>query len=193
MEVIVLGEYGHEFAAMGMSLSFKDRAIPMTEWWTKSRYEKISKTLASNAGRGLGHDKFLRQIAVYLSVEAPRYWWSEFDTYKVSTVAQSESTMHTLMRRDMDVYDLEQGIEQDIQQEEVGLFNKAKGRYINSIGEMKKYLPESYLQRRVVTLNYAVLRCIIEQRKNHKLPEWHMFIDNVYAQCEHPELLPKRD
>ena len=151
---------------------------------------QTQKTATANAGRGKGHDKFLCQIILWVEINAPRYWWSEFDTYKVGTVAQSESTMHVLTRRDMDVYDLEQGCEQDIQQEEVSLFNKARSRYANSIAELKKYVPESYLQRRVVTMNYAVLRCIIEQRKNHKLPEWKMFIDEIYNQAQHPELLP---
>lgn len=192
MEVVVLGEYGHEFAAMGMSLSFKDRAIPMGEWWTKERYEKISKTLEFNAGRGMGHDKFLRQLTVYLLVEAPRYFWSEFDTYKVGTVAQSESTMHTLNRRDMNYDDLESYDEWDMQI--VDRFNSFRiNNPLCSIEKLKGKVPESYLQRRVVSLNYAVLRCIIEQRKNHKLPEWKVLIDALYNQCQHPELLPKRD
>lgn len=193
MEIKVLGEYGYDVAIRGFGYSFMDSAADPDEYYTPEMFTRIEKAALAHVGKGKGMDKWIRQVAVYLDIRAPRYWFSEFDTYKVGTVAQSTSTMHTLKKRDMDVYDLEQSVEQDIQQDQVSCFNRAKGRYINSIGELKKYVPESYLQRRVVSLNYAVLRCIIDQRKGHRLPEWHTFIDAIYAQCEHPELLQRRD
>lgn len=193
MEVKVLGEYGYDIAIRGFGYSFMDSAANPEEYYTPEKLLRIEKAALAHVGKGKGMDKWIRQVAVYLDIRAPRYWFSEFDTYKIGTVAQSTSTMHTLSRRDMNVYDLEQSVEQDIQQEQVACFNKAKGRYINSIGELKKYVPESYLQRRVVSLNYAVLREMIRQRSTHRLPEWKVFIDALYAQCEHPELLPRRD
>lgn len=204
MQINIIEEAGYNTALYGFSLSYKDRAIPREEWWIfdgvpvfgylVSRERQIQKTATANAGRGSGHDKWLRQVMVWVDVEAPRYWWSEFDTYKVGTVAQSESTMHTLMKRDVNQSDfdapigaLDGGFLQSINME------LQYARKINNIQWAKQVLPESYKQRRVVSLNYAVLRCIIEQRKNHKLPEWKQFIDAIYEQCEHSELLPKRN
>ena len=193
MQVNILNEHGLEEAALGMSLSFKDRAIEVTDWWTHERTGKIRGIMEVNAGRGMGHDKFLRQITVYLMVNAPRYFWSEFDTYKVGVTTQSESTMHTLMRRDMVTEDLE-GDQEWAKEELVGIFNEVKNSTDNlTIQILKQFVPESYLQRRVISLNYAVLRCIIDQRSKHKLPEWAFFIDAIYNQCSYPELLPKKD
>lgn len=154
----------------------------------KERADRIAKTAQANAKRGKGHNKFLRQVILWVDIEAPRYFWSEFDTYKVGTVAQSESTMHTLSRRDVTVDDF---------QETVDGYHPSKDDllWINDcvdsgrIQRMKGVLPESYLQRRLVTMNYAVLRTIIEQRKNHRLPEWATFIESVMGQVEHPEYL----
>jgi hypothetical protein len=215
MQVNIIEEAGYSTALYGFSLSYKDRAIPREGWWCfkwdgadycagckedndclfDQGATRVSKTATANAGRGMGHDKWLRHVQVWVDIEAPRYWWSEFDTYKVGTVTQSESTMHTLMKRKMELSDLEPftyagaGLYQEAQVENFNSFNTSD---IGSIQELKALLPESYLQRRVVSLNYAVLRCIIDQRKGHRLPEWHTFIDTIYSQCQHPELLPSR-
>lgn len=208
MQVKIIEEAGYNTALYGFSLSYKDRAIKREDWWPVEftgepyewnshtnevnskvkRYKQTAKTATANAGRGNGHDKFLRQIMLWVEVEAPRYWWSEFDTYKVGTVAQSESTMHTLMKRDIKKSDFEG----DITYFDIESFNLARISNNIDIQSLKQELPEAYLQRRMVTLNYAVLRCITEQRKNHKLPEWSTFINSIYEQVEHPELLPKR-
>lgn len=209
MQVNIIEEAGYSTALYGFSLSYKDRAIPRDEWWCSNikeedlspggcklapcdycsifkREEQTQKTATANAGRGMGHDKWLRQVIVFLDVEAPRYWWSEMDTYKVGTVAQSESTMHTILKRDITANDFEGEISY-FDFKEFNLFRKSENCDIQSL---KQELPESYLQRRVVSLNYAVLRCIIDQRKNHALPEWWTFIKNIYSQCQHIELLP---
>ena len=191
MQVTIIEEAGYNTALYGFSLSYKDRATPRVRWWTHDRALGVANTAIANAGIGKGHDKFLRQVMVWVDVEAPRYWWSEFDTYKVGVVAQSESTMHTIMKRPLDTDDFER-LMSDTMLKEVNL-RMAEAKEENDIGWAKAYLPESYLQRRVVSLNYAVLRCIIDQRANHKLPEWSTFIAAIYAQCEHPELLPKNE
>lgn len=189
MEVIVLEECGYNQAALGMSLSFKDRATPLDKWWTAERFDRMTKTLEANAGRGKGHDKFLRQMMVWLTIEAPRYWWSEFDTYKVGTVAQSESTMHTLSRRYMTIEDcVYTQFNKGLIEEQVALFNRCVDE--GTVQEIKQMVPEAYKQRRIVSLNYAVLGCIISQRDKHRLPEWHTFISSIRSQVKYSELLP---
>ncbi len=198
MQVTIRLEAGYDMALYGMSLSFKDRAIPPEDWWDMNplsarfipgasvRKYKISERAKQNANLGLGHNKFRRQIMLWVDIEAPRFWWSEFDTYKVGTVAQSESTMHTLKKRDITEADFENGcvpISFDIKK-----FNSI--REALSIEVLKAELPESYLQRRLVTLNYEVLSCMITQRKKHRLSHWPYFIEEIYRQAQYPELLP---
>lgn len=213
MKVIKLEEHGYNSALYGFSLSYKDRAISREEWWpiccedttcnfyckkgkcsdrSLDRRARIESAAIANAGRGHGHDKWLRQVVLWLDIEAPRYWWSEFDTYKVGTVAQSESTMHTLSRRPMTLDDcVYTDLTRSVVQDQVNVFNSIVSK--GTVQEIKQCVPEAYLQRRVVTLNYAVFQCIINQRKNHRLPEWHTFIDAIYSQVAHPELLPERE
>lgn len=190
MKVDITQESGYEWAALGMSLSFKDRLVSIKDWWTPERFEQMKRVMERNANRGLGHNKFRRQIIAYVMIEAPRFWWSEFDTYKIGTTTQSESTMHTLSKRLMVKDDLENPDEYDIVQMRV--FNDFKVKNQDAtIEELKRKVPESYLQRRLVTLNYEVLATMINQRKNHRLPQWKYFIEEIYKQVEHPELLPE--
>jgi hypothetical protein len=189
MRIKVLEEAGYDSALYGFSLSYKDRAIDREDWWTADRKAQAMRTATANAGRGLGHDKWLRQVTIYLEVNAPRYWWSEFDTYKVGTVAQSTSTMHTLLKRKVTANDFQGGLSNAMLDEVNRELDYANDK--PDIQHAKRYLPEGYLQRRVVSLNYAVLRCIIEQRQGHRLPEWAIFIKEVCKQVEHPELLPE--
>jgi len=201
MEVNVLSEWGYDLALYGISLSYKDRSIPFENWFFYSEYQgnrerldalkkqERSKQVSQGLAKlGKGHDKFLRQIMLWVDIEAPRYWWSEFDTYKIGTVAQSESTMHTLLRRPVTREDFEGKC---LSEMELAAFNKRleKAKKTKDISSIKKYLPESYLQRRLVTLNYSVLRCIIGQRRDHKLSEWQLFINRVMESVEHPEYL----
>lgn len=191
MDVKVISEHGYNEALYGFSLSFKDRAISPDDWWSEERRERTERAAVANCGRGLGHDKWIRQVMVWVDIEAPRYWWSEFDTYKIGTVAQSESTMHTLSRRDMTKDDCaDVGKCSVYLSSNINRFNIIKQMDNVDIQELKAFVPEAYLQRRLVTMNYEVLRTIIKQRSNHRLPEWSTFIDAVKDQVEHPELLP---
>lgn len=135
---------------------------------------------------GSDHRKFLRQILVSVDITAPLYWWKEFDTYKVGTVANSCSTMHMLTSKKIELSDF--SIDDFyIEGEGIGL----RDCFINVVADCeslrrkyletkdKKYwrgliqlLPSSYNQRRTVILNYEVLRNIYRSRKNHKLDEW---------------------
>lgn len=153
------------------------------------KVKQIEKAALLRVDLDKGHNKFLRQIKLWLDIEAPRYWWSEFDTYKVGTTAQSESTIHTLTRRDIDNSDFQ---DMEVSPKQLKIINKYRTTK-DALLICKKYLPEGYLQRRLVTLNYAVLRNIILQRKTHRLPEWHYFIREIYSRVNHPELLPKLD
>lgn len=182
MQVRILEEAGYVQAIKGFGYSYKDRAITPDDFYTAERFEQIERAAKANAGRGKGHDKFLRQIMLWVDIEAPRYWWSEFDTYKVGTVAQSESTMHTLAKREARGDDFENGMCNGA----VALLNAHRSKPIEIL---KGLLPEAYLQRRLVTMNYAVLRCIIQQREGHRLPEWQVFIEAIKEQVEHPEFL----
>ena len=146
---------------------------------------------------GSDHRKFLRQIFVSVDITAPLYWWKEFDTYKVATVANSCSTMHTIHKKEFTIEDFstEHLINSPLIEEEpgkpkllnvqayemlsviIGVLNAARFNYLET--KDKKYwwqmiqlLPTSYNQRRTVTLNYETLRNIYGSRRNHKLDEW---------------------
>lgn len=141
----------------------------------------VSKKLAHMQG---GHNKFLETITLTLDVKAPRYWWQEFDTYRVGVTKQSESTIHTIMARELTDDDFEGGTFAHFLEE----LNAIREDYIATeddeekqaaFDDMKSALPEGYLQRRVVCLNLKTLQNIYRQRKNHKLPQWHMFFKDI--------------
>ena len=153
---------------------------------------------------GTDHRKFMRMITVYLDITAPLYWWKEFDTYKVGTVANSCSTMHKIHDKEFTFDDFSHdhldGVSRDmfLQNDkdqpyffcsfedmlyiQVEALNKARNLYLETKdkkywGQMIQLLPTSYNQKRTVMLNYEVLANIYKSRKNHKLDEWHTFCD----------------
>lgn len=149
---------------------------------------------------GTEHRKFMRQIMVSVDITAPLYWWKEFDTYKVGTTANSTSTMHKLastpitfdcFETDDFVGDIEfddwyfQGeVEsvEDFSYELIKKLEEIRQKYLETKDkrywkELVRWLPESWLQTRTVTFNYENLRSMYFQRRNHKLSEWHSFID----------------
>lgn len=144
---------------------------------------KLMKTL-SNAGND--HGKFLRMINVSLDITAPLYWWKEFDTYKVGTVANSCSTMHKIQAKEFNIYDFSHHRldESSIQFLTliINRLNEVRELYLSSKEkrfwwQMIQLLPSSYNQKRTVQLNYAVLKNIYHSRKSHKLDEWLTFCD----------------
>ena len=150
---------------------------------------------------GTDHRKFMRMITVSCDLVAPLYWWKEYDTYKVGTVANSCSTMHKIHAKEFTLDDfshehLFDGEESGAGDDEfeyhllmlIDVLNFARKKFL--ITKDKKYwwqmiqlLPSSYNQRRTILLNYEVLANIYKSRKNHKLDEWHTF-------CEWIEGLP---
>jgi hypothetical protein len=184
MKVRVRKEEGHELALMGMAFSYKDRALEPDPWW-KGQHAKAMKRAPLLAPMDGGHNKFLRQIQLWVEIEAPRCWWSEFDTYKVGTVANSESTMHTLKKRPATYADFEEGTDPYI----IDVFNTILAEAEGDITKIKMNLPEGYLQRRMVTMNYDNVRNIIKQRTGHRLKQWAVFIEQITNQVKHPEYL----
>lgn len=153
---------------------------------------------------GTDHRKFMRMITVYVDVTAPLYWWKEFDTYKVGTVANSCSTMHKIHAKEFTLDDFSRehldgehvcarsGNESfsawDILYLTIRSLNHYREKFLET--KDKKYwwqliqlLPSSYNQRRTIMLNYEVLANMYKSRRNHKLDEWHVF-------CEWIENLP---
>ena len=128
--------------------------------------ELIKKLVAG----GPSHRKFMRQILLSVDITAPRYWWTQFDTYKVGVTACSESTMHTLMKRPIDFEDFSNIIHKDYIDWLESL--RRQGEFHQLVAA----LPQGYLQKRHVTMNYEVVRNMREQRKGHKLGEWKEFI-----------------
>ena len=147
---------------------------------------KLMKTLA---GAGTDHGKFLRMINVTVDITAPLYWWKEFDTYKVGTVANSCSTMHKIHAKEFTLDDfshehLELNFYRVCLEQVIHCLNVAREEFLKSNDkafwwQMIQLLPSSYNQKRTVQLNYAVLLNMYHARKNHKLDEWHDFCDWV--------------
>lgn len=138
---------------------------------------------------GTDHRKFMRMITVYLDITAPLYWWKEFDTYKVGTVANSCSTMHKIAAKEFTLEDFSCEHLQNSWlahlKETIRLLNEARDAYHWCNTDAKKewwwqmiqLLPSSYNQKRTVMLNYEVLANMYKSRRNHKLDEWHTFCD----------------
>lgn len=149
---------------------------------------------------GTDHRKFMRMITVYLDITAPLYWWKEFDTYKVGTVANSCSTMHKIHSKEFTLEDFSceklydpLGDLRPI----VDRLNVYRERYLetkdkNDWWQMIQLLPTSYNQKRTVMLNYEVLANIYKSRRNHKLDEWHTFCDWI-SELPYSELITGKE
>lgn len=134
---------------------------------------------------GSEHRKFMRQIFVSVDLTLPLYVWKELDQYKVSTVTDSCSTMHTITKKAFTLEDFEvDENEVEIAKEIISILEDLRLKYLET-KDMKywykliHWLPENYLQKRTWTGNYEVLRSIYFQRRNHKLNEWHVICDFI--------------
>lgn len=176
MEIKLMRLEGVSEALFGIGMSFGltscEEGPDSLSGTMKERLRGIASRLCRKGG---GEDKFLRQIACWWDVRAPRYWWAEADTYKVGTVAQSESTMHRIAARPLSQRDFEEPVNPGTLERlnyYVKAFNESRGDreiFLHLKGE----LPEGYLQRRIWTLNLANMKNIYRQRINHRLPQWH--------------------
>lgn len=169
IRVRVLGEHGRPYALLGLSLSYD-----------KSTSDEAAMRCVR---RGGSHAKFLESIALWLDITAPRYFWQQFDTYRAGVTKQSGSTMHTLTKRELTQDDFSYPIPGTVL-DELNLCIQQK-----DLDGAKNLLPEGFLQRRVVCLNYKVLAHIYHQRKDHKLVEWWIFLKSVLEQIEYPDYI----
>lgn len=142
---------------------------------------------------GTDHRKFMRMIVVYVDITAPLYWWKEFDTYKIGTVANSCSTMHKIHAKEFDVNDFSHEHVEELTGDDynmsydfllriVDILNYYRKKFLETGDkvywwQLIQLLPSSYNQKRTVMLNYEVLANIYKSRRNHKLDEWHTFCD----------------
>ena len=154
---------------------------------------KLAQTLIK---AGNEHRKFMRQIFVSVDITAPLYWWKEFDTYKVGTVANSTSTMHKLATTpitldcfEIDDYDRNLSLANNpkdddgldnistFEEDIIYVLENIRQKYLETKDkrywkELVRWLPESWLQKRTITMNYENVRNMYFQRRNHKLTEW---------------------
>ena len=176
-------------------------------FWTTEKYTKAQKIALLLANResktNIARDnpdyiraekKFLRSICVWLYIQAPRCWWSEYDTYIVGITKNSSSTMHTLDKRSVEEIDFEE----DTNLSSISAFNDAltiykmpNATHYKDITFLKNSLPEGWLQERQICTNYATLQNILNQRDGHRLKYWKQHNEDILEQVEHPELLVK--
>jgi hypothetical protein len=206
MEVLVyvklIDEIGYDQAVFGDGLSFGKTSSIEFEDFLKGEFEELAVSCAKRTEKlskmERGHDGALKMIQTWWDIKAPRNWWVQMDTYGVGKAQRSESTMHTITSK----YVTPEDFEGFVFAETIKGLNKLIKKYAYArqystkrvqyilFKKIKNNLPESYLQRRIVNLNYMGLKNIIIQRKTHRLEEWKFFIDEVLKQVNHPELLP---
>ena len=188
-----------EFGVLNVNMIEEDKKIINNNLTNEcAEYIKLGENDLDLAQRmikaGTPNDKFLRQIFVSVDITAPLYWWKEMDTYKVATTANSTSTMHKLATTpintdcfEIDDYNRELPLIDDVY---LGLrvdcfiddLEQLRQKYLETQDirywkELIRWLPEGWLQTRTWTANYAILRNIIHWRTNHKLTEWHQFVN----------------
>lgn len=171
MRIKKLSECGFEAAMLGLGLSYNQ---PI---------EKMPAIAVRLVGKGGSHAKFLESMVIWFSIKAPRYWWQQFDTYRVGVTKQSGSTMHTIMQRELTMEDFVPGVLPMV----VHLLNTRIRS--GDFDAVKKNLPEGFLQERVVCLNYKALAHMYQQRKNHRLSEWQSFFDFGLCQLAYPHFI----
>lgn len=180
------------------SLEPEGERIEINQWNDSYTVGEADLSLMKKlAAAGSDHGKFLRMITVTVDVTAPLYWWKEFDTYKVGTVANSCSTMHKIHAKKFEREDFSTDHliprMKEVLDVTIANLNACRGNYLETNDkkwwwQMIQLLPSSYNQKRTVQLNYAVLKNIYHARKNHKLDEWHTFCSWI-EQLPYSELI----
>lgn len=203
MKIRNLEFYGFGPAIRGMRNSFAN--------WDKSDSKPVYDNLGGNAGAagyfigstdlklmqklykaGGSERKFMRMIQVWCDISAPLTWWKQFDTYKVGTTANSTSTMHSITKKEFTTNDFETDPKDRHLLNTISYLNYLRDSYLHdrALSRDEKTilwrkiidnLPESYIQLRTVNLNYEVIAHMINDRKNHKLIEWHVFCTYMLA------------
>ncbi|MBQ8859343.1 MAG: hypothetical protein IJ012_06080 [Clostridia bacterium] len=199
-------------SVMNMENAVRGARNPMNSWGRMDSHydEKGNYILGENdldlcrrlAKAGSDHRKFLRQIFVSLDITAPLYWWKEFDTYKVATVANSTSTMHKIHARPFaredfshdrlspDALEALDTLIAFLEKERLAFVETKERAHWHNIIQL---LPSSYNQLRTVTLNYETLINIYYARRHHKLAEWHTLCDLIASLPYAEDLIMVKD
>lgn len=185
-------------SVMNFENAMRGARNPLNSWAKSDSYydENGSYILGENdlglakrlAKAGSDHRKYLRQIFVSVDITAPLYWWKEFDTYKVGTVANSCSTMHKIHSKEFGRDDFSCDRMTDIAlaclDNTIAVLEERRLKFVETKereywDDIIQLLPSSYNQMRTVTLNYENLINVYYARRNHKLPEWHVLCDLI--------------
>ena len=161
------------------------------EFWIGPQDMNLSERLQK---AGTEHAKHLRMIQVWADITAPRYWWTEYDTYRAGVEKLSCSTMHTITKKEFTIDDFEHddnALSTGAAERNASEMNSWREMWIDATGNpddqkeiwrvLIQNLPQSYMQTRTVMMSYSALRNIVRQREGHKLKEWKQFIDWVYT------------
>ena len=199
-------------SVMNLENAIRGARNPMNSWAkSDSAYDEKGNyilgendlTLAKKLCRaGSDHRKFMRQILVSADITAPLYWWKEFDTYKVATVANSTSTMHKIHAKPFELSDFSADKLSDgalaAFRTYIDYMETTRLRFVETKDKRDWYdliqlLPSSYNQLRTVTMNYETLVNIYYARRAHKLDEWHVFCDWIRTLPYADDLICCRD
>lgn len=177
MRIKLLGSQGYGHAVLGMMLSYGKTSFDNF----KADDQDIDRVANKLAGMDGGHNKFLEQIQYWLLIEAPLYWWKQFDTYRVGVSKSSESTMHKSWKNGIS----QSNFEEPVFPETLDKLNALIREYTGGLASPQRKqdiermiinnLPDGYLQTRMVNINAKSLRNMYFQRKNHKLKQWRDF------------------
>lgn len=173
LEVTVIEEAGYQSAIAGLGLN------------KNQQFHHIQENVAPKlAFMDFGHNKFLEHIYIWTMTRAPRYWWQEADTFRLSS-KNSQSTMHTILKNKLEFNNFECN---EINPEYLTYLNLLLTN--KELVLLKRSLPEGFMQTRMWMFSYKTLRNIIIQRAKHRLPHWQTFLKRIWNQIKHPELLP---
>ena len=199
-------------SVMNMENAIRGARNPLNSWARMDSYydEDGNFVLGENdlslakklAKAGSDHRKYLRQIFVSVDITAPLYWWKEYDTYKVATVANSTSTMHKIQAQEFERADFscdrmsDEALE--VLDSVIAYLEKARLKFIETKDkaywhDMIQLLPSSYNQMRTCTLNYETLINIYYARRTHKLAEWHTMCDWIMSLPYAKELIAVKE
>lgn len=179
MKIELVEACGGKASYMGIGLSY-GLTSPYDSWdnvpeETQNRIYSVASKLCKKEG---GESKFLRQLAYFWDIRAPRFLWQEIDQYRIGVTTQSESTMHTIMHRELTEDDFESHVALDHLDYLNDLIREYRvTKHIKTFLDLKNNLPEGFLQRRIWMLSLANMKNIYHQRKNHRLPQWKTVLD----------------
>lgn len=194
MEINLIEVSGFEASMMAMRLPMKSGSKSDGYWDFSADpeymvgdndYELSMKLIRA----GTDHRKHIRLIDAWIEIDAPLYWWKEFDTYRFGVDKVSESTMHTLKKHEISSEDFDLGEYNDNPVVQNFIDFLERHRKADDIDDLSKILPQSYRQKRICKVSYEALRNMYHARKNHRLPEWREFCEWITEELPYPEFI----